>query len=512
VAKLEANTTPGKAPESPASRASSLESTADDLIEKGSAALSEQNPATVDASLKQIRVHLGSVRIFAESADAPGQGTGVRSAEGSRLIVNLQKLEEEGDTIREEKTADNSSLVPAIEDFIDSVKSITGRARRLVAVQSGSSAALTPAQKEAMASLVSQLEDMEQQLSAFTPPARLPFQPGEADYRMAASSDLATSLISQLVAKWAGGEPIPGPKGSYFLRSTRQGKIVVETRTPEDGFAKLASGEIATFISDRAPTSAELQRLGANLTESRSVAEVIALDALTLLVHPDAAMDTFTLTDGSAKSFSAGPQDSPAHRRATLAGLNASSSPNLGGEQAALTDKGTIALGLYHAEGTNLRAKRLAVRSTSKAMALKPSPFTIATEDYSLGFRIVAWTGRNPKPQALAFVKFATSNEGQKVVSDQGYVDLRLRPMQGDVPPEIMAALAAALGVDSIQSAMRISTNLRFATNKSELDLKAQADIERLPRFVAENHPTEKVVILGFTDSTGPDARHKPLS
>ncbi|RYD57231.1 MAG: hypothetical protein EOP83_21140, partial [Verrucomicrobiaceae bacterium] len=104
VAKLETTTTPAKAPESPASRASSLERTADELIEKASTALSEQDPAAVDASLKQIRVHLGSVRIFAELADGPGQGTGVRSAEASRLVVKLQELEEEGDTIREEKT------------------------------------------------------------------------------------------------------------------------------------------------------------------------------------------------------------------------------------------------------------------------------------------------------------------------------------------------------------------------------------------------------------------------
>jgi outer membrane protein OmpA-like peptidoglycan-associated protein len=80
------------------------------------------------------------------------------------------------------------------------------------------------------------------------------------------------------------------------------------------------------------------------------------------------------------------------------------------------------------------------------------------------------------------------------------------------VPPEILAALGAAIGSDTISSSIRLSTNFRFETGKSLLDLKAQADLERLPRFVFEKYPTHKVVILGFTDSDGGPDINMPLS
>ncbi|MGE9271488.1 MAG: OmpA family protein, partial [Verrucomicrobiales bacterium] len=125
---------------------------------------------------------------------------------------------------------------------------------------------------------------------------------------------------------------------------------------------------------------------------------------------------------------------------------------------------------------------------------------------------IVAWTTPKPSLDTLSLIKFCTSNDGQKIVADQGYVDLRLRPIQVVTPPEILAALGAALGVDRVSLAIRLSTNFRFEVGESHLDIKAQADLERLPRFVANNYPDYKVVILGFTDSDGGPEINMPLS
>jgi outer membrane protein OmpA-like peptidoglycan-associated protein len=63
-----------------------------------------------------------------------------------------------------------------------------------------------------------------------------------------------------------------------------------------------------------------------------------------------------------------------------------------------------------------------------------------------------------------------------------------------------------------VSSAIRLSTNFRFNVGESDLDIKAQADLERLPRFVANNYPDYKVVILGFTDSDGGPEINMPLS
>ena len=223
-------------------------------------------------------------------------------------------------------------------------------------------------------------------------------------------------------------------------------------------------------------------------------------------------MDSFEIGKPNALRLAAGPASSMLRQLADRFGITSAESLAIGGEQAALSDPNVMALGFYHTEGTNLRAKRLAVKASSEAMAIKPSPFSIATEDYPFSYRIVAWTASQSDPEALGLVKFITSNEGQTIVSGKGFVDLRLRPMPGEVAPEIMAALGAALGVDKVTSAVRLSTNFRFEVGGAMLDLKAQADLERLPRFVAESYPTHKLVILGFTDTDGGPEINLPLS
>lgn len=274
----------------------------------------------------------------------------------------------------------------------------------------------------------------------------------------------------------------------------------------------LAEGQCAVFFADRSPSGNDIANFGSDFRESRSVAEVVALDALTLMVHPDNPATTVTVGTEIPFRIAAGPTNSALREKATQFGFSVSGASEAAGEAVVLADPNLMSLGLYHEEGANLRAKRLAVQATAETLALKPSPFTIATEDYLYSFRIVAWTAPQAVDEALQLVKFATSNEGQEVVAKQGYVDLRLIESQGDAPPEILAALGAAIGSDTISSAIRLSTNFRFEVGKSLLDLKAQADLERLPRFVFEKYATYKVVILGFTDSSGPDALHLPLS
>ena len=162
------------------------------------------------------------------------------------------------------------------------------------------------------------------------------------------------------------------------------------------------------------------------------------------------------------------------------------------------------------------RSKRLAVQAGPEALELRPSPFTIATEDYRYSIRIVAWTPKKKDPGSspsagFDFIKFITSDDGQQIVSDSGFVDLRLKPVEAENDPKIMATLGAALNLDSVSNATRLSTNLRFETGSSTLDLKAIADVERLPAYIA-GRPNHKVVILGFTDNVGTAANNLDLS
>jgi phosphate transport system substrate-binding protein len=366
--------------------------------------------------------------------------------------------------------------------------------------------------RQSLGQILARLEAAQEKLDKFAPPPPLPFQPDEADLVIAASEILAGDLVAPLAASWSGSEVIPAEDGNFYVTGNNGKRILVKPATGSTGYKMLAEGQCAVFFADRSPSATDLASFGSDFRESRSVAEVVALDALTLLVHPDNPATTVTVGSDIPFRIAAGPENSALREKAAQFGFPITGAGEASGEDAALADRSLLSLGLYHEEGANLRAKRLAVQATEETLALKPSPFTIATEDYLYSFRIVAWTAPKAVDEALQLVKFTTSNDGQAVVAKQGFVDLRLTGSQGDVPPEILAALGAAIGSDTISSAIRLSTNFRFEVGKSLLDLKAQADLERLPRFVFEKYPTHKVVILGFTDSDGGPDINMPLS
>lgn len=484
-----------------------------ELTKQAGDALVAANATAVAQSLQQADQQISIAKHLLETLDHPATGTGVNLVEAKMLLVKLQQLKDDAESGFESVSPAPPSEVSLWNGFLEEVKGAMLKARQIAGPPPAGRgrADLEIAKKQIQTSLAG-LTVLRTHLASFTPPTVGPWAPGEARLRLAASGDLGRDLVVPLTAAWADAEVVEGPQGKSFLSSSSKGKVLVEPCSVEEGFAKLAAGEIAVFFADRVPTDSEQGSFGPGFKASRSVAEVVALDAMSLLVNPEVSVDTFEIGKSIPLRMAAGPASSGLRQRADMFGITSTDSLDIGGEQAALSDPNVMALGLYHTEGTNLRAKRLAVKASPEAMALKPSPFSIATEDYRFSYRIIAWTTSKPTPDALELVKFITSDAGQSIVAEKGFVDLRLRPMPGDVPPEIMAALGAALGVDKVTSALRLSTNFRFEVGETRLDLKAQADLERLPRFVAESYPTHKLVILGFTDMDGGPEINMPLS
>lgn len=494
-------------------RVAALEREVSEMTKQAEEALANKEISSVALALQNVDQQISLVKHMIETIDQPASGAGVNTAEAKRLMGQLQQLEDDTEAALESLHTESPGSVTQFEDFIEEVKQSLAKARQIAnPPRSKTGGPESELLKKQLQATIDSLNAVRDRLMKLPSPQVDPWDPATADIRVAACGNLTRDLVGPLAAAWSDTEIVVGSEGRIFLSSDSKGKVLVETCSAEDGFSKLAAGKLAVFFADRAPTESELNQFGSGFKTSRSVAEVVALDALTLLVNPEVSLDTFKIGEAVPLRLAAGPAGSSIRQRADRFGISSPDALDVGGEQAALSDPSLLALGLYHQEGTNLRAKRLAVKSSPESLALKPSPFTIATEDYRFSYRIVAWTASKPTHEALSLVKFVTSNEGQAIVAERGFVDLRLRPMQGDVPPEILAALGAALGVDSVSSAIRLSTNFRFEVGEAVLDLKAQADLERLPRFVADSYPTHKVVILGFTDSSGPAELHTPLS
>lgn len=513
VLDLGKNSLPASEGESASMRFSSLEKETASVIKEADEALASGKGSEITEALKKVDQQSSLTKHLLETIYQPPAGEAVVKAEAKGLLTKLQQLADESEAALEPLYTKSPESVPKYDDFIIEIKKSMGTARQFVAPKNANTAnPESELLKKKIQARIDGLKELRRPLAAFKPRPELPFDPAEAKIRIAASNDLANDLVGSLVAAWSDAEILHGPDERIFLKSAKLGNILLTPCTAEEGFSKLAKGESDVFFADRAPSQSELKQFGPDYKSSRSVAEVVALDALTLLVNPVCKIDTYQINVGMPLRLASGPDGSTVKKLAEFYGFKSKDSLEIMGEQAALSDPNLLALSLYHLEGTNLRAKRLAVQSSPVSLALKPSPFTIATEDYHFSFRIVVWTAAKPSPDALSLVKFATSDKGQEIVAKQGYVDLRLRPMQGDVPPEILAALGSALGVDSVSSAIRLSTNFRFESGDADLDLKAQADIERLPRFMAESYPTHKVVILGFTDSDGGPNINMPLS
>jgi outer membrane protein OmpA-like peptidoglycan-associated protein len=238
------------------------------------------------------------------------------------------------------------------------------------------------------------------------------------------------------------------------------------------------------------------------------------MDALTLVVDPASPLVAITPERLRATATRIGgaagtPERTVAERFNVVITQETAQRP----ADAVLGQPDKIGVGLYHNEGSNIKARRLEFQAADGARSLKPSPFSIATEDYKFAYRILAFNRPKASPSAVDLVHFATSPKGQSVIADQGFVDLRLRPSpETDAPPLVLAALGEALHVKNIKSATRLSTNFRYASGADKFDIKALADLERVPEELARDYPNAKLVILGFTDSTGGSQINIPLS
>ncbi|HAS50507.1 MAG TPA: hypothetical protein DCS21_01640 [Gammaproteobacteria bacterium] len=152
-------------------------------------------------------------------------------------------------------------------------------------------------------------------------------------------------------------------------------------------------------------------------------------------------------------------------------------------------------------------AQAIAVSDGATTLPMLPTPFTVATEDYALARRLYLYAPPNLQhPYLRAFVEFALTDEGQRLVNQTGFVSQTVvatrPPMQRALPDDYMELVA---------NAERLSLSVRFHAESNLLDNKAQRDLERVVGFLAR-HPGRRIILLGFTDAQGDPAKNLELS
>jgi len=159
--------------------------------------------------------------------------------------------------------------------------------------------------------------------------------------------------------------------------------------------------------------------------------------------------------------------------------------------------------GIGYVTFTQASGVRAVAVSDQGTTAMYPNSLTVSTEDYVLTRRLYLYQPRDASKVAGDFVTFAQDQEGQAVVSSNGFVSLMPKvhdePSMADAPEDYRGAVSG-LG--------RLGVSFRFTSGNGSLagnggyalDSLAQDNLLRLKAYM-EQHTNDELVLLGFTDS-----------
>ena len=409
--------------------------------------------------------------------------------------------------------------------------------------------------------------------------------------RLHGSNTIGATLgpdLAERYLRWLGAESVRVLIGSDPAEKIVEGvfpvrnealRVEIKAHGSSTGFKDLLGGTCDAAMSSRRVKDSERVAL-AHLGDMTSVDSeyVVALDGIAVIVHRGNPLDSLTrrqiadifsgrVTDWKALGLPAGPIE--IHARNDESGTFDTFKSLVLGEDA-LAD-GSIRhesnAELSDAVAANPRAigfcglpyinesKELAVQDEGKA--IRPSMFTVSTEDYPLSRRLYLYAPqRGVSAHLRQFLDLTLAREGQEAVTKYGFVSLdisgakpsspvretphpvevaagendgtgaagngtamdaatpaRAAAIQVEDPlhdvPVANAAVAAAYR-DSVRGGARLPVNFRFRSGSFDLDNKALRDVNRVAEVVRADGAS--IVLVGFSDSLGDYGQNLDLS
>ncbi len=310
-------------------------------------------------------------------------------------------------------------------------------------------------------------------------------------------------------------------------------RISIAAHGTRTGFSALAQGEADLAAASR-PISDEEARELAHLGDLRSASseQVIGLDGVAVVVHPDNPLQALTIAE-LAKVFSGqiqrweqlGGHAGPIHlyarddrsgtfdtfRTLVLRPQGQELSPQAArfesGETLAAQVKADPAAIGFSSLTTVHEGKALAI-AEGDAPALLPTSANVASEDYPLSRRLFFYLPTNPSAPAKALAEFSQSPTGQAIVAAQGFVSQGITPLTIAAQPRMPAPYRALAN-----EAQRLSVNFRFQEGSASLDNKALRDVQRLGDYLRQvGKLQDQAVLVGFSDPKETPGRAALLS
>lgn len=154
--------------------------------------------------------------------------------------------------------------------------------------------------------------------------------------------------------------------------------------------------------------------------------------------------------------------------------------------------------------------KEVPVGDIKGIQAITPNSLTIASEKYPLCRRLYMYRSKSTNnPNTMKFVKFVSSDAGQKIVDGSGFIGLAINNDKG----------SEMLPTDPIEykglvnTSKKITTEFRFQTASQDLDSRGLDDVDRLVDYLSQpQYRNKSITLVGFTDNTGNVSANKGLS
>ncbi len=319
--------------------------------------------------------------------------------------------------------------------------------------------------------------------------------------------------------------------------------ITVNSGSYRDSFAALVSGEAAIGFFRQAPSGAiidEFARKGLGDLTSADQEKIIALNGVTIVVHPDNPIKSLSMAE--IVRVYAGEVDNWSQ----LGGLNAPISlyrlDANAGSTAFFAQKAVEVGGVSYASAATVLqsdaqiagavsrdpngigisaifdaavASILPLRSVCDQV-VAPSRFALKSEEYPLTQRLYMYTTSAARSdRANEFMAFVLSETGQMVAENAGYIGQNVMRLSLDQQGlRIANAVVAENSITSLGNlqnllttvleAERLSLTFRFINGSFDLDNRAKGDISRLADMIrAGAFEDKQILVLGFTDDIG---------
>ncbi|EIK52400.1 OmpA family protein [Stutzerimonas stutzeri TS44] len=363
--------------------------------------------------------------------------------------------------------------------------------------------------------------------------------------RIQGSNTLGAKLVPQLVAglfeaqglKDVRIEPTGVENEQRIVASTSAGKPVLATvaaHSTGSGFVGLRDGSADLAAASRPIKTSEATELAA-LGDMRSAEaeQVVAIDGLAIVVHPDNPVQSLTTAQlaglfageiGNWRELGGVDQPVQLHARDNRSGtwdtfnelVLARQGKSLAASARRYESNDELSRAVSMSAGaigfTGLaslgQAKALAI-ADGQSQPMLPHNALVATEDYPLSRRLFLYTrpsGQTPWTQA--FIEFAHSTAGQRIVEQSGYVAQHVTAVKQQ-PQADMPAFYQQLA----NEAQRLTVNFRFEAGSAKLDNKAQRDLARVADYLRRHGKlTDSAVLVGFGDEQSDPTRAALLS